>query len=103
MVETVDAAGYRVKRRYNDAGDLMEEIDQLNRKTEHTYDNQHRRTSTKDALGHTMFWDYNAFGKITTITDALGRITRMTYDDYNAWPARDAHRCRGKVTWFASR
>jgi RHS repeat-associated protein len=81
LVKEIDSDGNETTNAYDAAGQLITTTDALNHATHYAYDDAGRLIEITDALGHTASTELNADGTIASTTDPLGRVTSYTYDD----------------------
>lgn len=85
--------------KWDERGNLLEEVKPGNRKTTSTYDAYNNRTSAKDNLNRTTTFTYDGEQHLTKVTDALTNETTTTYTTAGL-PATVTD-ARGKVTSFS--
>jgi RHS repeat-associated protein len=79
--------GATTKRAYT-LLDLTSSTDQLNQKSQYTYDADRELIATKDPNGNVTQQDYNLAGKLSSITDPNGHTTTFVLDDQSRVTAK---------------
>ncbi len=78
--EEINAASYRISKRYDSKNNLVSVTNQRGYTTAYTYDQNNNITSIADPAG-TIYFTYNDFNKISSMTDKRGYTTSYGYDD----------------------
>ena len=84
LTMTEDILGVQTKYEYNQVGQILKTVENLNttreKTTEYTYDDAGRLLSSTDAENGTASYEYDGFGNITAMVDPNGGKTEYTYD-----------------------
>jgi YD repeat-containing protein len=81
-----DVSGYTLalrdgaSERYDLAGKIKSETDQLSRTTAYVYDSYGRLTLVTGPFGHTLRFGYDTSYQITSMTDFTGQVITYSYD-----------------------
>lgn len=80
LVEETDAAGRTIRYVYDARGQLLTTVDPAGGRTTIEYDDKHRAVRSIDALGHVRSRSFDDAGRVVAQVDPLGRTTRFAYD-----------------------
>lgn len=78
--KTTDPLGAVRISEYDEADQLIAEVDPLGRRTEYEYDDRGNQVLTRHPDGSTETSEYDPEGNLIAQTDRAGRTTRMVYD-----------------------
>ncbi len=81
VIEEIDAFGFSKKHAYNESMELIQDEDELERKTLYAYDFLGNRIATTSPDGNKMAAAYNENGLIEMTLDGGGGITIYNYDE----------------------
>jgi len=81
-ITTIKDRNGKISKRIHDRdGQLIRLDDQLEHKTNYTYDGDKNRTSIEDPVGYTTIYEYDKNGNLTATVDAEEHRVTYTYDE----------------------